>query len=256
MKIYSWNVNGIRAASGKGFTEWFNETKPDILCLQETKAHKEQVPPEIAGPTDYFPYWNSAKKRGYSGVAMFSRNEPVNINYGLGVDEYDTEGRVIETDHGDFVLFNIYVPNGQRDLGRVPFKLAFCDKLLERCETLKKQDRKLIICGDYNTAHKEIDLKNPQSNQKNTGFLPEERAWIDKFIEHGYVDIFREFNQEPENYTWWSYRLDARARNIGWRIDYFFVSENMKDNVKDSFILPEVMGSDHCPIGIEVEFKG
>ena len=136
----------------------------------------------------------------------------------------------------------------------MPFKLAFCDKLLERCEILKKQDRKLIICGDYNTAHKEIDLKNPKSNQKNTGFLPEERAWIDKFIAHGYVDIFREFNQEPENYTWWSYRLDARARNIGWRIDYFFVSENMKDNVKNAFILPEVMGSDHCPLGIEVEF--
>ncbi len=254
MKLYCWNVNGIRAASGKGYKEWFNKTKPDILCLQETKAHKEQVPPEIAGPKDYYDYWHSAQKRGYSGVATFSQKEPVNIIYGLGVDEYDSEGRVIETYHGDFVLFNIYVPNGQRDLGRVLFKLAFCDKLLERCETLKKQDRKLIICGDYNTAHKEIDLKNPKSNQKNTGFLPEERAWIDKFIAHGFVDIFRDFNQEPENYTWWSYRLDARVRNIGWRIDYFFVSENMKDNVKDAFILPEVHGSDHCPLGIEVEF--
>ncbi len=254
MKIYSWNVNGIRAASGKGYREWFDDTRPEILCLQETKAHKEQVTPEIAGPAGYHAYWHSAKKRGYSSVTTFSQTEPLNVTCGLGVEEYDSEGRVIESDHGDFVLFNIYVPNGQHDLGRVPFKLAFCDTLLERCEALKKQGRKLIICGDYNTAHKEIDLKNPKANQKNTGFLPEERAWIDKFIDHGYIDTFREFNPEPDNYTWWSSRLDARARNIGWRIDYFFISDNMRENLKDAFILPDVHGSDHCPLGIEVAF--
>jgi len=183
-----------------------------------------------------------------------SQTEPVDTTYGFGIEEFDNEGRLIESDYGDFVLINVYIPNGQRDLGRVPFKLDFSDTMLERCEQLKKQGRKVIICGDINTAHKEIDLKNPKTNQKNTGFLPEERAWIDKFIDHGYVDTFREFNPDPDNYTWWSYRLDARARNIGWRIDYFFVSDNMKDNVKDAFILPDVVGSDHCPIGIELEF--
>ncbi len=254
MKIYSWNVNGIRAASGKGYREWFDESKPDIVCLQETKAHKEQVPPEIAEPEGYHAYWHSAKKKGYSGVATFSLNEPAKITYGIGVEDYDAEGRVIESDHGDFVLINMYVPNGQHDLGRVPFKLAFSDTVLERCETLKKEGRKIIICGDYNTAHTEIDLKNPKTNTKNTGFLPEERAWIDKFIDHGYIDTFRVFNKEPDNYTWWSYRMDARKRNIGWRIDYFFISDNMTDNLKDAFILPEIHGSDHCPLGIEVIF--
>ena len=254
MKIYSWNVNGIRAASGKGYREWFNDTKPDILCLQETKAHKEQVPPDIADPENYKSYWHSAKKRGYSSVATFSNIEPKNVNLGIGVEEFDNEGRLIESDHGDFVLINIYVPNGQHDLGRVPFKLDFSDKVLERCEILKQEGRKVIICGDYNTAHKEIDLKNPKTNVKNTGFLPEERAWIDKFIAHGYIDTFREFNQEPDNYTWWSYRMNARERNIGWRIDYFFISDNMVDNLKDAFILPDVHGSDHCTLGIEVMF--
>ena len=187
-------------------------------------------------------------------MATFSLKEPERITYGIGVEEYDAEGRVIESDHGEFVLINMYVPNGQHDLGRVPFKLAFSDRVLERCETLKKEGRKIIICGDYNTAHTEIDLKNPKTNTKNTGFLPEERAWIDKFINHGYIDTFRVFNKEPDNYTWWSYRMDARKRNIGWRIDYFFISNNMADNLKDAFILPEIHGSDHCPLGIEVIF--
>jgi exodeoxyribonuclease-3 len=187
-------------------------------------------------------------------VATFSKIEPMNVRLGIGVEDFDNEGRLIESDHGDFVLINMYVPNGQHDLGRVPFKLNFSDTVLDRCEALKKEGRKVIICGDYNTAHKEIDLKNPKTNVKNTGFLPEERAWIDKFIAHGYIDTFREFNQEPENYTWWSYRMNARERNIGWRIDYFFISDNMIDNLKDAFILPEVPGSDHCPLGIEVVF--
>jgi exodeoxyribonuclease-3 len=254
MKLISWNVNGIRAAGKKGYDEWFKSEQPDILCLQETKAHREQVPPEMAAPVGYHAHWSSAKRRGYSGVATFSRIKPAIVKPGLGNPEFDTEGRLIESHYDDFVLLNVYFPNGQRDHNRVSFKLEFSDAVLERCEQLKQEGRNVIICGDYNTAHKEIDLKYPKANQKTTGFLPHERAWIDKFIQHGYVDTFREFNKEPENYTWWTYRLNARERNIGWRIDYFFVSENMIDKVKDAFILPEVMGSDHCPVGIEVEF--
>ena len=254
MKIYSWNVNGIRAASGKGYLDWLKLHDPDIVCLQETKAHREQVPPELASPDGYHDVWNSAKKRGYSGVANFSKIKPLHVITGLGIEEFDSEGRVIEAEYDDFVLFNIYFPNGQRDLNRVPFKLAFSDAVLDRAEQLKVQGKKIIICGDYNTAHREIDLRHPKANEKNTGFLPEERAWIDKFIDHGYVDTFRMFDTGPDNYTWWTYRLDARARNIGWRIDYFFVSANMIGNVKNAFIQPQVMGSDHCPVGLEVSF--
>ena len=254
MNIYSWNVNGIRAASGKGYLEWLQTHKPDIVCLQETKAHREQVPPHLASPDGYHDVWNSARKRGYSGVANFSKIIPLRVTNGLGIEEFDSEGRLIEVEYEDFVLFNVYFPNGQRDLNRVPFKLAFSDAVLQRAEHLKNQGKKIIICGDYNTAHHEIDLRHPKANEKNTGFLPEERAWIDKLIEHGYVDTFRMFDPGPDNYTWWTYRLDARARNIGWRIDYFFVSENMTRNVKNAFIQPEIMGSDHCPVGLEVEF--
>ena len=254
MKLISWNVNGIRAAAQKGYLEWFIAEQPDILCLQETKAHPEQVPPELAAPDGYDAQWNSARRRGYSGVATFSKIKPLEIRKGLDVPEFDLEGRIIESHYENFVLINAYFPNGQRDHGRVPFKLEFSDRVLARCEDLKKQGKNIIICGDYNTAHKEIDLTYPKANQKTTGFLPHERAWIDKFIAHGYIDTFRQFNSEPENYTWWTYRLNARERNIGWRIDYFFVSENMLGNVKDAFILPEVMGSDHCPVGIEIEF--
>jgi exodeoxyribonuclease-3 len=253
LKIYSWNVNGIRAAAKNGYRDWFNKTKPEIVCLQETKAQPEQLEPELAYPKDYHSYWNSAQKKGYSGVATFSRLKPKDVKYGLGIDAYDSEGRVIEIWYEKFVLFNIYFPNGGRDHSRVGFKLEFCDAVLERCEYLKKQDKNVIICGDYNTAHNEIDLKNPKANQNTTGFLPIERAWIDKFIDHGYVDTFRHFNQQPEQYTWWAYRFSARERNIGWRIDYFFVNQGFRPAVKDAFILADVKGSDHCPIGIEIE---
>jgi exodeoxyribonuclease-3 len=255
LNIYSWNVNGIRAAAEKGFNDWFKNSKPDIACLQETKAQREQLKTELASPKDYHSDWNSAQKKGYSGVATFSRIKPIKVNYGLGIEEYDCEGRVIESWFDDFILFNIYFPNGGRDHSRVDFKLKFCDAVLERCEYLKKQDKNLIICGDYNTAHKEIDLKNPKANQNSTGFLPNERAWIDKFIQHGYVDTFRHFNQEPGQYTWWTYRFSAREKNIGWRIDYFFVNEKFLSSVKDAFILAEIKGSDHCPIGIEIELN-
>lgn len=254
MKLISWNVNGIRAASTKGYTEWFNEYKPDILCVQETKAQKEQLEEKLSTPDEYFSYWNSAIKKGYSGTATLTKIEPKNIKFEMDDEKFDGEGRVILTEFDEFLLYNIYFPNGKRDLSRVDYKLEFSDKVLSICEEQKEKGKKIIICGDYNTAHKEIDLKNAKSNEKNTGFLPKERAWIDKLISHGYVDTFREFNKEPGNYTWWSYMFSARAKNVGWRIDYFFVSENVLPHLKDAFILPEVQGSDHCPLGIEVEF--
>jgi len=253
MKIISWNVNGIRAAASKGYSEWLNQFKPDILCLQEIKAQEDQLGANISNPDGYHTYWHSAEKKGYSGTALLTKTKPKNITFDLGIEKFDGEGRVILAEYEDFLLYNIYFPNGKRDLSRVDYKLEFSDMILQKCEDYKKQGKKIIICGDYNTAHTEIDLKNPKSNEKNTGFLPIERAWIDKFIDHGYVDTFREYNKEPENYTWWSYRMNARERNIGWRIDYFFVTENMMPHVKDSFILPNVMGSDHCPLGVEIK---
>ena len=254
MKIISWNVNGIRAASGKGYSKWFADYKPDILCIQETKAHPEQLEDNLVKPDGYSGYWNAAEKKGYSGTATFTKSEPLSTKLDLNDDKFDGEGRVIMTEFKEFVLYNIYFPNGKRDLSRVDYKLEFSDKVLEKCEQHKKEGKKVIICGDFNTAHKEIDLKNAKSNEKNTGFLPEERAWIDKFVSHGYVDTFRHFNKEPGNYTWWSYMFNARAKNVGWRIDYFFITENLLPNLKNAFILPDVMGSDHCPLGIELEF--
>jgi exodeoxyribonuclease-3 len=255
MKLISWNVNGIRAAARNGFMEWLADYQPTVLCLQETKAHKEQIPPDLAEPDGYHTVWYSAKKKGYSSVATFSRSEPHTVIKGIGEERFDNEGRLIETHYDDFVLLNGYFPNGQRDLGRVGFKLEFSDAVMNRGQQLRAEGKNVVICGDYNTAHREIDLKNPKSNEKSTGFLPEERAWIDKFIQHGYVDTFRQFNQEPGQYTWWTYRLNARERNIGWRIDYFFVNQEFMPRVKDAFILPEVMGSDHCPVGIELDLK-
>lgn len=252
MKIYSWNVNGIRAASQKGFREWFRESGADILCLQETKAQPDQLDDSLLNPDGYHVHWNSAEKKGYSGVVTFTKNAPISVKNGLANDKFDGEGRVIESEYDGFTLLNIYFPNGRRDLSRVDYKLEFCDLVLDRCETLRAQGKNLVICGDYNTAHKEIDLKNPKSNQKTTGFLPEERAWIDKFIDHGYVDTFREFNKDPENYTWWSYRFSARDKNIGWRIDYFFIDIDLLPKLKNAFIQPDVLGSDHCPLGIEL----
>jgi exodeoxyribonuclease-3 len=254
MKLLSWNVNGIRAAANKGYSAWLSEYQPDILCIQETKANPDQLEDDLVKPNGYHSYWNAAEKKGYSGTATFTKSEPISIKLDLNDDKFDGEGRVIMTEFKEFILYNIYFPNGKRDLSRVDYKLEFSDKVLEKCEEQKKAGKKVIICGDFNTAHKEIDLKNAKSNEKNTGFLPEERAWIDKFISHGYIDTFRHFNSEPGHYTWWSYMFNARAKNVGWRIDYFFVTEDLIPNLKDAFILQEVMGSDHCPLGIELEF--
>ncbi|MCH8208217.1 MAG: exodeoxyribonuclease III [Nitrospinae bacterium] len=252
MKIYSWNVNGIRAVLKKGFMQWFREVSPDILCLQETKASVDQLGDEIVNPEGYGSGWNSAERKGYSGVVTFSKKKPVKVHYGMGIDRFDNEGRIVRHEFKAFDLLNIYFPNGTSGPDRLQFKLDFYDAFLKHCERLREKGKKLIICGDLNTAHKAIDLKNPKANENNSGFLPVEREWVDKFIAHGYVDTFRVFNQEPDQYSWWTYRAGARKRNIGWRLDYFFVTEDLMKRVKSSVIAPEVMGSDHCPVGLEI----
>lgn len=252
MRLISWNINGIRAISKKGFFEWVHKESPDILCLQETKAHPDQLTFDILHPKGYRTYWSSAERKGYSGVAIFTKQEPLKVQEGLGVEEFDKEGRTLIAEYPDFTLFNIYYPNGSSGNVRVPFKMAFYDAFLSTVEKLKKKGKKIIICGDVNTAHMDIDLSRPKENEKNTGFLPEERAWMTKFINHGYIDTFRHFYKEPGHYTWWDYKSRARERDIGWRLDYFFISENMLPQLKKAFILKEVMGSDHCPVGIEI----
>ncbi len=254
IKIISWNVNGIRAAHKKGFLYWFQNEKPDILCLQETKAHVEQLPEELIKINGYDSYFCSGERKGYSGVAVYSKLKPLKVNKGFGIEKFDKEGRILIIEYSGFTLFNIYYPNGKASAERLQYKMEFYDAFLNYAEKLKKDGKKLIICGDVNTAHKEIDIARPKENSKVSGFLPEERAWIDKFLDKGYIDTFRMFNQEPHNYTWWDMVTRARERNVGWRIDYFFVSENLKGNIKDAFILSDVMGSDHCPIGIDAAF--
>jgi exodeoxyribonuclease-3 len=252
MKILSWNVNGIRAMEKKGFFEWLLKESPDILCLQETKAHPEQLTEKFISPLGYHSFWASAEKKGYSGVCIYTKIKPKTVTVGLGSNEFDTEGRTLVADYGDFVLFNIYYPNGGAGNKRVPFKMKFYDTFLEKVEKLRKQGKKVVITGDLNTAHTEIDLARPKENVKNTGFLPQERAWVTKFIQCGYADTFRHFTKEGGHYTWWDYYTAARSRDVGWRIDYFFVTENLLPKLKSAFILKEVMGSDHCPVGIEL----
>ncbi|MBF0503940.1 MAG: exodeoxyribonuclease III [Candidatus Omnitrophica bacterium] len=253
MKILSWNVNGIRAIEKKGFLEWLFKESPDIICLQETKAHPQQLTENLIKPAGYHSYWASAEKKGYSGVCIYSKIKPRSLNEGLGIKEFDSEGRTLMADYKDFVLFNIYYPNGGAGNKRVPFKMRFYDAFLEKAEKLRKLGRKIIVTGDVNTAHTEIDLARPKENVKNTGFLPEEREWVSKFIRCGYVDTFRHFTKEGGHYTWWDYYTAARARDVGWRIDYFFVTENLLPKLINAFILKEVMGSDHCPVGIELK---
>lgn len=252
MRILCWNVNGIRAAWKKGLPDWFSAEAPDILCLQETKAQVDQLDHEIIHFEDYKSYWNAAEKKGYSGVAIYTQPEPKRAQIGLDHTEFDKEGRVIELEFDQFILFNVYFPNGGRGPERVKYKLDFYDALFQRAQVLRKRQKNIIICGDYNTAHKEIDLARPKENEKTSGFLPEERAWIDKIVGMGYVDIFRKFNQQPECYTYWDQITRARERNVGWRIDYFFVSEEACPMVTNATIHPEVMGSDHCPIELEL----
>ncbi len=252
--LLSWNVNGIRASHRKGFLDWLFESRPDVLGLQETRAEEHQLPQKLAQPVGYRGYWNhSRRKKGYSGTGLLTQIEPVDVQFGLGIEEFDQEGRTIIAQYPSFTLLNCYFPNGGRDLGRVPFKMAFYEAFLEVCEVRRAEGQALIFCGDVNTAHREIDLAHPKANEGNTGFLPEERAWIDAVLEAGYVDTFRHFHPDlTEQYTWWSMPTRARERNVGWRIDYFFAAEEVMARVVDAFILPDVMGSDHCPVGLRL----
>ena len=252
--LISWNVNGIRAAHQKGFLDWLDEAAPEILGLQETRAEEAQLPSILARPMGYHSFWNpSRRKKGYSGTGLLTRLEPVEVQFGLGVEEFDQEGRTIIARYPTFTLINCYFPNGGRDHSRVPFKLAFYDAFLAKCQQLRDSGEAVVFCGDVNTAHKEIDLARPKDNQNTTGFLPEERAWLDRVAEAGYVDAFRHLNPDATSqYTWWSMPTQARERNVGWRIDYFFVAAEMLNRVADAFILPDVMGSDHCPVGLRL----
>ncbi|WP_243544984.1 exodeoxyribonuclease III [Pseudodesulfovibrio tunisiensis] len=254
MIIYSWNVNGYRAVIKKNFREWLAACGGDVIMLQETKAEPEQIPEADREPEAYpFRYWNWSKgKKGYSGTSAFARVQPLAVDYGLPGEAYQGEGRVIRMEYEAFHLLNIYFPNGQMSDERLAFKMGFYDDFLAYAEELRKT-KPVVVGGDFNTAHTEIDLKNPRSNAERSGFLPEERAWIDTFISHGYVDSFRMFEPGPHHYSWWSYRFNARKNNAGWRIDYFFVSEELRDRVTRAWIEPDVMGSDHCPIGIELD---
>jgi exodeoxyribonuclease-3 len=253
IKLLCWNVNGIRAVKGKGFLDWLHQELPDIISLQETKAHPEQIDKDLQEPEGYHTYWNYPERKGYSGVAVFTRIEPLSVRYDLGDTGLDLEGRVIIAEYPEFTLFNIYFPNGKKDESRLKYKMDFYEVFLQFADNLKDAGKKLVICGDLNTAHTEIDLARPKENATVSGFLPQERAWIDKFVAHGYADTFRHFNKEPNHYTWWDLKSGARGRNVGWRIDYFFVSENLLPSVTGAFIMPEVIGSDHCPVGITLK---
>lgn len=250
--MLSWNVNGIRAIHKKGFLDWFRSTKPDVLCVQETKASEEQIPEDLKRVEGYGAFYTAAAKKGYSGVGLFTKLEPMRVEYGLGTRRFDVEGRVIIAYFREFILFNVYFPNGKISKERLKYKMAFYDGFLLHVDKMRRKGKKLVICGDVNTAHKEIDLARARENARTSGFLPGERAWIDKFLNRGFIDTFRVFNKEAGHYTWWDLKTRARERDVGWRIDYFFITENLRKNLKAAFIMKDVMGSDHCPVGIEL----
>ncbi len=249
--IVSWNVNGIRAAEKKGLFEWLQNENPDILCIQETKAQEDQLSKTFFKQKGYLPFFKSAEKKGYSGVAVYTKEKPISVR-NLGAAEFDREGRTLVLEYKNFTLINCYFPNSQSEGKRIPFKLDFCSAVFDYTSDLVKGGKNIILCGDYNIAHKPIDLANPDSNKKNPGYLPEERAWMDMFTSHGFIDTFRMYNSEPGNYTWWSYRFNARSKNIGWRIDYHCVNETFAGKIKESTILKDVTGSDHCPIKLTI----
>ena len=255
IEIVSWNVNGIRAVAGKDGFSWLHKRSPDIVCLQEIKASAEQIPGNSLFPDSYSSITvNSAERKGYSGTMTVSSVDPGYVGMCPDID-LDKEGRIIEQHFNNIALFNVYFPNGQKDDERLQYKLKFYDGFLDYCESLRAAGKSVIVCGDVNTAHKPIDLANPKANEKYSGFLPVERAWIDRFLEHGYIDTFRHIHGDIENeYSWWSYRFNARAKNVGWRIDYFFISEDLLGNLKDAFILQDITGSDHCPVGVTMQF--
>lgn len=249
MKFISWNVNGFRACLNKGFEEFFKEIDADFFCIQETKMQPGQA--EFSTP-DYHQYWYSAEKKGYSGTAIFAKREPLSVKYGLGIDEHDHEGRAITLEYEDFYLLCVYTPNAQRELARLDYRMKWEDALREYMKELDSK-KPVVYCGDLNVAHEEIDLKNPKTNHFSAGFSDEERGKFTELLEAGFKDTFRSLYPEKVQYSWWSYMFQSRAKNVGWRIDYFVVSDRILDKVKDSFILTEVLGSDHCPVGIEIE---
>lgn len=252
MKLYSWNVNGFRAVLGKGFRDWFRDADADVVGLQETKVQPEQLQEEEREFPGYQAFWSASQgKKGYSGVACFTRVPALDAALELPDQRFHGEGRIIQLEFKEFYFLNVYFPNGQMSQERLDYKMGFYDAFLNHAQALRRT-KPIVVCGDFNTAHKEIDLKNPQANANTSGFLPIERAWLDTFIAAGYVDTFRMFNDGPGQYTWWTYRFGARGRNAGWRIDYFFVSEELKSAVKRAWIEPDVQGSDHCPIGLEL----
>lgn len=248
-KMISWNVNGLRAVMGKGFMDIFNALDADIFCLQETKLQEGQIEMELPG---YHAYWNYAEKKGYSGVAMFTRQAPLSVSYGLGIEEHDREGRVITAEFEDYYVLTVYVPNSQNELKRLDYRMCWEDAWREYILRLEEK-KPVIYCGDLNVAHEEIDLKNPKTNHKNAGFTDEERAKMSRLLDSGYIDSFRFLHSEAVEYSWWSYRMNARERNIGWRIDYWLVSERLKDKIREAEIHQEIFGSDHCPVELKIE---
>ncbi len=253
MKIITYNVNGIRAAIGKGLLEWLQQESPDVLLLQETKAQPDQVPVMDFEMLGYRPYMHSAKKKGYSGVAIFTRPEPDRVIPGIGISKYDDEGRFLRADYGDLTIVSIYHPSGSSGDERQAFKMEWLDDYYNYIHELRKERPNLILSGDYNICHKPIDIHDPVRNAKMSGFLPEEREWMSKFIDSGFIDTFRHFNKEPHQYTWWSFRANARSKNLGWRIDYHMASIPMANRLKSATILPDAMHSDHCPVVLEVQ---
>ncbi|MCB5250369.1 MAG: exodeoxyribonuclease III [Candidatus Cloacimonetes bacterium] len=253
MKIISWNINGLRAIIKKNFFDFIEDFNPDVLGIQETKLQEEQIPKEVSAlGSDYHIYYDFAERKGYSGTALFTKQKPISFSNSIDNEYFENEGRINCVEYDKFYLFNVYFPNGGMGDDRLQYKLEFYEQFLVHIENLRKTGKHIVVMGDYNTAHKEIDLARPKDNEKVSGFLPIERAWLDKLVEHGYVDTFRHFHDEPEQYTWWSYKTRARERNVGWRIDYVFVNKEFLPFIKDAFIMPDIEGSDHCPVGVEI----
>ena len=253
MKITTWNINGIRAALGKDAFKWLGDYQPDVVCLQEIKAKVDQINTAYFESLGYRCVWNPAERPGYSGTGTLFKIDPLSSTFGMGVQRFDDEGRIIQSSFPDFELFNIYFPNGGEECQRVPFKLEFYDNLLGYCKKLMESGKEIILTGDFNTAHTEIDLKNAKANQKNTGFLPEEREWVSKYLANGFTDIFRKLYPDLIKYTWWTYRFSARKNDVGWRIDYFLITEGLIKRVKDVITHSEILGSDHCPVTLIIE---
>ncbi len=254
MKVFSYNVNGIRAAMQKGFTEWLKEENPDVICIQEIKAEKDQVDVVAIEALGYYTYWFSAQKKGYSGVAIFSKQQPKHVEYGCGMEAYDAEGRVLRIDFDELSIISVYMPSGTTGDIRQDFKMKWLDDFHAYVKSLQQEIPHLLISGDYNICHREIDIHNPKSNANSSGFLPEERAWVSQFLASGFIDTFRHINQEPHHYSWWSYRAGSRSKNLGWRIDYHMASQSLADKIRHAQIHPDVIHSDHCPISVELTF--